>query len=66
MGIIQDIEADFENALTGIFKLPEDARFGVYTAYKYYYKLLLKLNELLRFKLKIHAFEYQTIRKWVC
>lgn len=44
MGIIQDIEADFENALTGIFKLPEDARFGVYTAYKYYYKLLLKLK----------------------
>ena len=44
MSIIKDIETDFENALKGIFKLPEEARFGVYTAYKYYYKLLVKLK----------------------
>lgn len=44
MSIIRDIETDFENALKGIFKLPEEARFGVYTAYKYYYKLLVKLK----------------------
>jgi hypothetical protein len=38
--IINEIETDFETSLTGIFKLPKEARFGVYTAYKYYYKLL--------------------------
>ena len=44
MDIINEIEVDFEKALTGIFKLPEEARFGVYTAYKYYLKLLQKLK----------------------
>ena len=44
MAIIKDIESDFEKALEGIFKLPEEARFGVYTAYKYYHKLLNKLK----------------------
>lgn len=44
MSIIKDIETDFENALKGIFKLPKEAQFGVYTAYKYYYKLLVKLK----------------------
>jgi len=38
--IINEIETDFETSLTGILKLPKEARFGVYTAYKYYYKLL--------------------------
>ena len=38
--IIDEIETDFETSLTGILKLPKEARFGVYTAYKYYYKLL--------------------------
>ena len=42
--IIDDIEKDFEFALKGIFKLPNEARFGVYTAYKYYNKLLMKLK----------------------
>tara|TARA_B100001057_G_scaffold88324_1_gene84434 strand:- start:1497 stop:2261 length:765 start_codon:yes stop_codon:yes gene_type:complete len=42
--IIDDIEKDFEFALKGIFKLPDEARFGVYTAYKYYNKLLIKLK----------------------
>ena len=43
--IIDDIEKDFEFALKGIFKLPDEARFGVYTAYKYYNKLLMKLKK---------------------
>ena len=43
--IIQEIEADFNIALEGIFKLPTEARFGVYTAYKYYSKLLSKLKK---------------------
>ena len=43
--IILDIEKDFKHALVGIFKLPDEARFGVYTAYKYYSKLLKKLKK---------------------
>ena len=42
--IINEIENDFEIALKGIYKLPPKARFGVYTAYKYYTKLLSKLK----------------------
>ncbi|MDA9685471.1 phytoene/squalene synthase family protein [Flavobacteriaceae bacterium] len=43
--IILEIEKDFKHALVGIFKLPDEARFGVYTAYKYYSKLLKKLKK---------------------
>ncbi len=43
--IINEIEKDFSIALNGIFKLPSEARFGVYTAYKYYTKLLSKLKK---------------------
>ena len=42
--IIKEIEQDFALALVGIFKLPMEAQFGVYTAYKYYTKLLKKLK----------------------
>ena len=42
--IIEEIEHDFTNALSGIFKLPMEAQFGVYTAYRYYTKLLKKLK----------------------
>ncbi len=42
--IISDIEADFNEALIGIKKLPLEAKFGVYTAYVYYKRLLNKLN----------------------
>lgn len=44
MNIIQEIEDDFKKGLNGIFQLPNTARFGVYTAYKYYHKLLQKLK----------------------
>ena len=44
LNIINEIEFDFELALDGIFKLPVEAQFGVYTAYKYYTKLLKKLK----------------------
>ena len=44
--IIAEIEADFKNGLSGIFKLPDDAKFGVYTAYKYYMRLLKKLKKV--------------------
>lgn len=42
--IVDDIKADFEKGYRGISQLPNAARFGVYTAYKYYYKLLQKLQ----------------------
>ena len=42
--IINEIEEDFEHALKGIVKLPKKARFGVYIAYRYYYKLLKKMK----------------------
>lgn len=43
--IIKEIEADFSAGLKGIFQLPDDAKFGVYTAYKYYLRLLKKLKK---------------------
>ena len=42
--IIEEIEVDFKVAYEGIKKLPIEAKFGVYTAYVYYKKLLLKLE----------------------
>jgi len=44
MEIIQEIKDDFENAMIGIRKLPKEARFGVLTAYKYYWSLLKKIE----------------------
>ncbi len=43
--IIEEIEADFEAGFEGIQKLPIEAKFGVYTAYVYYKKLLSKLKK---------------------
>jgi len=42
--IIQEIEDDFDAAYQGILNLPMEAKFGVYTAYIYYRKLLSKLT----------------------
>lgn len=43
--IIEEIEKDFEDAYIGVKQLPLEARLGVYTAYKYYKKLLYKLKK---------------------
>ena len=43
--IIAEIEADFMEALIGIKNLPLEAKFGVYTAYVYYKRLLNKLKK---------------------
>jgi phytoene/squalene synthetase len=43
--ILNDIENDFRNALVGIQKLPNNSKFGVYAAYKYYKRLLKKLKK---------------------
>lgn len=42
--IINEINEDFRIAYQGIVKLPIEAKFGVYTAYVYYKKLLKKLE----------------------
>jgi len=43
--IIDEIEEDFEYAYSnGILKLPVEAKFGVYMAYRYYRRLLKKLK----------------------
>lgn len=42
--IINDINQDFVLALEGIKLLPKEAKFGVYTAYKYYKSLLNKIQ----------------------
>jgi 15-cis-phytoene synthase len=43
--IIAEINEDFKVAYQGIRKLPIEAKFGVYTAYVYYKKLLNKLEQ---------------------
>ena len=42
--IMIDIEKDFDKALKGIYLLPNNSKFGVYAAYKYYKRLLRKLH----------------------
>lgn len=44
-GIEKDIEAEFNEALEGIKKLPVSSRFGVYLAYKYYWSLFKKIKK---------------------
>jgi phytoene/squalene synthetase len=39
-----DIEIDFRAGYEGILQLPKEARFGVYMAYKYYFKLFKKIK----------------------
>ena len=43
--IINEIENDFKDGLEGIKKLPLDAKFGVFMAYRYYNQLLKKLKK---------------------
>ncbi|MDP5231122.1 MAG: phytoene/squalene synthase family protein [Cellulophaga sp.] len=42
--IVAEINEDFHKGYEGIVNLPNTAKFGVYTAYKYYSKLLQKLQ----------------------
>lgn len=46
MEIEEDIEHDFRESLAGIRRLPWKARFGVYTAYRYYYSLFRKIKKM--------------------
>ena len=43
--IVAEIEADFEEAFKGILQLPVEAKFGVYTAFRYYRSLMNKISK---------------------
>jgi phytoene/squalene synthetase len=56
--IQKDIEQDFIHALEAINRLPSNSKYGVYTAYRYYFKLFKKLEsasfeELLTNRLRV-------------
>ena len=60
--IIAEIEADFALGYEGILGLPLEAKFGVYTAYVYYKKLLSKLkktpsNEIKNTRIRVPDYE---------
>ena len=62
--IIAEIEADFKEAFAGIIDLPLEAKFGVYTAYVYYKKLLTKLKNTPSTEIKntrIRVSDYQKL-----
>ncbi|WP_299533020.1 phytoene/squalene synthase family protein [Ulvibacterium sp.] len=62
--IVEDIKEDFQKGYEGILQLPQEAKFGVYTAYKYYYKLLKKLQNTPSLEIKntrIRVPNYQKI-----
>lgn len=56
--IIKDIEAEFKEAFVGVKKLPKEAKLGVYVAYRYYVRLLKKIDstpatELLESRIRV-------------
>ena len=62
--IMVDIEKDFSEALKGIYMLPNNSKFGVYAAYKYYKRLLIKLKRSSYLKIKkqrIRVPKYQKV-----
>jgi phytoene/squalene synthetase len=44
--IIEDVKKDFNEAYEGIKRLPMSCRFGVYTSYRYYLRLLEKIERV--------------------
>ena len=61
--IIAEIEDDFQKGLSGIFKLPDASKFGVYTAYKYYLRLLKKLKRVPSIDIKHKRIRVANIQK---
>lgn len=62
MEIIAEIEEDFRVGFSGIVNLPLEAKFGVYTAFIYYKKLLFKLKKTPSLEIKntrIRVSDYQ-------
>ena len=44
--LISEIELDFKKGYEGIIKLPKEAKFGVFVAYRYYKQLLKKIANI--------------------
>ena len=61
--IINDIENDFKKGFDGIQKLPLEAKFGVYTAYRYYKKLLDKLKQTPALEIKSKRIRIDNLKK---
>lgn len=61
--IITEIEYDFAQGLEGIKRLPLEARFGVFMAYRYYSKLLEKLKKTPALKIKSTRIRVPNYRK---
>ena len=61
--IIKDIEEDFAKGLNGIKRLPLEAKFGVFMAYRYYNKLLDKLKKTPALKIKSTRIRVPNYRK---
>ncbi|MGY5851319.1 phytoene/squalene synthase family protein [Salegentibacter sp. F14] len=62
--IIEEIESDFKKGFEGIAHLPVEAKFGVYTAFIYYKKLLHKLKATPPMEIKntrIRVSDYQKV-----
>lgn len=60
-GIIKEIQEDFQAAKIGIAQLPLVAKLGVYTAYSYYFELMVKLKKtpssrLLETRIRVNNF----------
>ena len=61
--IMIDIEKDFTKALRGIYMLPNNSKFGVYAAYKYYKRLLIKLDRASYLQIKSKRFRVPNYQK---
>ena len=62
--IIEDIKSDFAKGYQGILGLPAEAKFGVFMAYRYYSKLLKKLQKTPAIEIKnarIRVPDYQKV-----
>ena len=62
--IIEEIEKNFALGYEGILRLPPEAKFGVFMAYRYYRKLLKKLSKTPAIEIKntrIRVPNYQKI-----
>ncbi|MBU2928348.1 phytoene/squalene synthase family protein [Winogradskyella psychrotolerans] len=61
--IISEIESDFAKGLEGIKRLPLEAKFGVFMAYRYYSKLLEKLKKTPALQIKSTRIRVPNYRK---
>lgn len=61
--IEQDIQSDFQEGYKGILELPDNARFGVYLAYVYYFSLFKKIKQTPCHKVQEKRIRVNTVEK---